>query len=70
MTATLALAGVGSVVLGRGVSGADRALARLLTPGAVGGRFASIQLASGDHEFAAGVAALADAGIPTEAHWV
>jgi hypothetical protein len=66
MTATLARAGVTSVVPGRGFGGADRALVRHLSIELVAGRFASVQLASGDAEFVPAVTALAAAGIPTD----
>lgn len=66
MTATLARSGVSSVVLGRGLSGADRALTARLFPDLVVGRFSSVQLASGDREFIRSVSELAAAGVPTD----
>lgn len=63
---TLARAGIPAVVLGRGVSGADRALASLLEPAGVAGRYASVVLASGDREFVPAVAALNAVGVPTD----
>lgn len=66
MAVTLARAGIPALVLARGVSGADRALASLLEPEVVAEQYASVVPSSGDREFVPAVAALNAVGVPTD----